>query len=417
MNRKAIPSGDSAGASFRRSALLLLPSQRHLFDIPNDIVYMNCAYMSALPKATIVAGKRAMQRKGRPWTIEPRDFFSEAEAIRALFAQLINATADDIALVPAVSYGIAQAAHNIPINANQKILTLADEFPSNVYPWMDLAQRANTTVVAVPRPNDSDWTAALLAHFDSSVAIVAVPHCHWTDGGLLNLEAVGRACRRIGAALCIDGSQSLGALPFDVKLIDPDFVAVGTYKWLLGPYSAGFLYVAPRWQNGRPIEQNWIARRGSEEFAALVNYRSEFQPGARRFDVGQRSNFALNPAVKASLELLLEWGIPRISATLKTRVDAIAERARHELDLHCVPPLLRAGHYLGLHFGGPPPADLPTRLAAANVHVSVRGHSLRVTPHLWNNDNDVETLFAVLNKSLKPAVRKHGPNIPDRHHK
>jgi selenocysteine lyase/cysteine desulfurase len=406
MNRNTISSsGESAGGSFDVwSAVSLLPSQRHLFDIPDDVVYMNCAYMSALPKATITAGERALRRKGRPWMIEPPDFFANSETVRALFARLINASADDIALVPAVSYGMAQAANNIPVRTNQKILTLAEEFPSNVYPWADLAQRAGATVVAVPRPNNGDWTAALLAHFDPSVVIVAVPHCHWTDGGLLNLEAIGLACRRTGAALCIDGSQSLGALPFDVKQIDPDFVAVGTYKWLLGPYSAGFLYVAPRWQDGRPIEQSWIAREGSENFAGLVNYRSEFQPGARRFDVGQRSNFALNPAVKASLELLLEWSVPRIFATLKARVDSIAERAKNELDWQSVPPHLRAGHYLGLRFGGPPPVDLPKWLAAANVHVSVRGHSLRITPHVWNNDNDVETLFAVLNANLTPSV-------------
>jgi len=378
----------------------VLPSQRHLFDIPDDVVYMNCAYMSALPTATVTAGERALRRKARPWMIEAPDFFTGSEAVRALFARLINASAHDIALVPAVSYGMAQAANNIPVRANQKILTLADEFPSNVYPWADLAQRAGATVVAVPRPKNGVCTAVLLAHFDPSVVIVAVPHCHWTDGGLLDLEAVGLACRGIGAALCIDGSQSLGALPFDVKQIDPDFVATGAYKWLLGPYSAGFLYVAPRWQDGRPIEQGWIAREGSENFAGLVNYRSEFQPGARRFDVGQRSNFALTPAVKASLELLLEWGVPRVFATLKARVDSIAQRARNELNLQSVPPHLRAGHYLGLRFGGPPPVDLPKRLAAANVHVSVRGHSLRITPHLWNNDNDVETLFAVLNANL-----------------
>jgi selenocysteine lyase/cysteine desulfurase len=361
---------------------------------------MNCAFMSALPKATVAAGERGLRRKARPWDVNSRDFFADSEAARTLFAQLINATAEDVALVPSVSYGMAQAANNIVVRPGQRILTLAEEFPSNVYPWMELARRAGARVFPVPRPDDGDWTAALLAQLDSSIAIVAVPHCHWTDGGLLDLEAVGVACRRIGAALCIDGSQSLGALPFDVKQIDPDFVAVGTYKWLLGPYSTGFLYVAPRWQDGRPIEQNWIARKDSEDFAGLVNYRSEYQPGARRFDIGQHSNFALNPAVKASLELLHHWGVPRVLATIKARVDSIAERAQNELSLHGVAPHLRAGHYLGLRFEGPPPSDLPRQLAAANVHISVRGDRLRITPHVWNNENDVERLFAALKANL-----------------
>lgn len=377
-----------------------LPTQRHLFDIPPDVAYMNCAFMSALPMATIAAGERGLARKARPWIIDARDFFADSEAVRALFAQLINASAEDVALVPSVSYGMAQAANNIAVRSGQRILTLAEEFPSNVYPWMELARRAGAVVFPVPRPDDGDWTAALLAHLDSSIAIVAVPHCHWTDGALLDLEAVGLACRRIGAALCIDGSQSLGALPFDVRRIDPDFVATGTYKWLLGPYSTGFLYVAPRWQEGRPIEQNWITRKNSEDFAGLVNYRSEYQAGARRFDIGQHSNFALNPAVKSSLELLLHWGIARVFAAIKARIDSIAERAEQELNLESVPSHLRAGHYLGLKLGGSPPADLPRRLAAANVHVSLRGSSLRITPHVWNNNDDVERLFAALKANL-----------------
>src|SRR5262249_29645727 len=199
---------------------------------------------------------------------------------------------------------MAQAANNIVVRSGQRILTLAEEFPSNVYPWMELARRTGAAVFPVPRPDDGDWTAALLAYLDSSIAIVAVPHCHWTDGALLDLEAVGLACRRIGAALCIDGSQSLGALPFDVKRVDPDFVATGTYKCVLVPYSTGFLCVAPGWQEGRPIEQNWIAPKSSEDFAGLVNSPSESQAGPPRSDVGHHSNFALNPAVKASLELL-----------------------------------------------------------------------------------------------------------------
>jgi selenocysteine lyase/cysteine desulfurase len=235
---------------------------------------------------------------------------------------------------------------------------------------------------------------------DDSVAIVATPHCHWTDGGLIDLESIGAACRQIGSALCVDGSQSLGALSFDIKRIDPDFLAAGTYKWLLGPYSTGFLYVAPRWQHARPIEQNWIARRNSQDFADLVNYRNEYQQGARRFDVGERSNFALNPVVRASLELLLGWGIPRILSTLKARNRFIAERAMDELCLTSVPARRRADHYLGLRFNGPVPGSLTARLAAANVYVSVRGRSMRVTPHVWNSDEDVERLFAELRAIL-----------------
>src|SRR5262249_27402560 len=347
---------------------LLLPSQRHLFDIPDDVAFFNCAYISPLPKASLAAGERGLRRKSRPWAIAAADFFTASERVRGLFAGLINADAGDIAFAPSVSYAMAQAAHNIPLRKTQSIVTLAEQFPSNVYPWMDLAERSGAAFVSVPRPGDDDWTSALLSHIDAATGIVAVPHCHWADGGLIDLEAVGAACRRVGAALCVDGTQSVGALPFDVKRVDPDFLAVASYKWLLGPYSLGFLYVAPRRQQCRPIEHNWTARRNAEDFANLVNYQREFQPGARRFDVGEPSTFGLRPGVQASPALLAEWPAPRVFATLRPRTAAIAERARMELGLDSAPVDRRAGHYLGLRFGGGVPPDLPARLAANNVY-------------------------------------------------
>jgi selenocysteine lyase/cysteine desulfurase len=378
-----------------------LAPQRPLFDIPNDVAFLNCAYISPLPKASIAAGEEGMRRKARPWTIAPADFFSTSESVRALFAGLINASPDDIAFAPAVSYGMAQAAYSIAVAKSQSFVTLAEQFPSNVYPWMDLAERTGATFVSVPRPADDDWTAALLGRINASTGLVAVPHCHWTDGGLIDLDAVGAACRRVGAALCIDATQSVGALPLDVRRVDPDFVAVASYKWLLGPYSLGFLYVAPRRQGGRPIEHNWIARRDSEDFAGLVNYQDHFQGGARRFDVGERSNFALMPVVGSSLKLIAEWTVRRIQATLALRTNAIAERARAEFGIGSVPSHRRAGHYLGLRFAGGIPSELPAQLAASKVYVSVRGQAMRVTPHLWNTDEDVEKLFAVLRTALK----------------
>lgn len=378
----------------------ILPSQRALFDIPDDIAYLNCAYMSPLARPVVAAGEAGMARKARPWQVTSQDFFTDTEIVRGLFARLVNATAEDIALVPAASYGLAVAAHALPLQAGQSVLTLAEQFPSNVYPWMEKARAANAAHMQVPRPADDDWTAAVLARIDAKTAIVALPHCHWTDGGLLDLVAIRQACRDVGAALVIDATQSLGALPFDVQAIDPDFLAVGGYKWLMGPYSFGYLYVARRWQQAMPFEQNWIARRDSENFAGLVDYKTDYQPGARRFDVGERSNFALMPAAKAALELLLGWGVENIQATLASRTAMIASRAREEFGLGSAPVQKRAGHFLGLRFKNGVPADLPARLAAGNVFVSVRGQSMRVTPHVYNTDDDVERLFRVLKSAL-----------------
>ncbi|MEK9969799.1 MAG: aminotransferase class V-fold PLP-dependent enzyme, partial [Ferrovibrio sp.] len=292
----------------------LLPSQRALFDIPADVAYLNSAYMGPMPKVAVAAGEAGMRAKLQPWMITPADFFTETEAVRALFATLVNATADDIALVPAVSYGMAVAANILPLRKGQTVITLAEQFPSNVYPWIERARQVGAEMITVARPSDDDWTARVLERIDARTGIVALPHCHWTDGGLLDLVAIGAACRKAGAALCIDATQSLGVMPFDVALIKPDILVAGGYKWLLGPYSFGYLYVDPRWQDGAPVEHNWIARKDSENFAGLVDYKSDYQPGARRFDVGERSNFALTPAAAASLDYLLSLGTARIYA-------------------------------------------------------------------------------------------------------
>jgi selenocysteine lyase/cysteine desulfurase len=377
----------------------LIPSQRHLFDMPADVAYLNCAYMSPILRRAAEVGTAAIARKCRPWLISAADFFTESERARALFAELLGARADDIALVPAASYGLAVAAANLRVESSRRILVLAEQFPSNVYIWRALAARTGAEVMTVARPSDHDWTRAVLARLDGRVAVAALPHCHWIDGGLLDLAAIGARCREVGSALVVDATQSLGALPLDLAAVRPDYLVCAGYKWLLGPYSLGYLYVAPAHQDGRSLEQNWIARAGSEDFARLIDYQEPYQPGARRFDVGERSNFALVPVGIVGLEQLLAWGVARIAATLAARTAAIARRAA-ALGLAATPAHLRAGHYLGLRFPGGAPEKLPERLAKERVYVSVRGDSLRVTPHLYNNDADIERLFAVLEGAL-----------------
>ncbi|HET6519452.1 MAG TPA: aminotransferase class V-fold PLP-dependent enzyme [Geminicoccaceae bacterium] len=376
-----------------------IPCQRDRFDLPDDIAYLNCAYMSPLLKRAAEVGAEAMWRKARPWEITPADFFTDSERARSLFAKLIGASAEDVAVIPAASYGIATAAANLELPSGRPVLLLADQFPSNVYPWRELARQNGAEILTLARPPDDDWTRAVLELLDERVAIAALPHCRWIDGGLLDLVRIGERCREIGAALVVDATQSLGALPLDVHAVDPDFLVCPGYKWLLGPYSLGYMYVAPRRHEGRPLEHNWIGRAGSDDFARLVDYQDSFQPGARRFDVGERSNFALLPASIAALEQLLAWGVERIALTLAAMTGRIAGRAA-ELGLQSVDPGLRAGHFLGLRFPEGVPPGLPERLAGERVYVSLRGDSLRVTPHLYNDERDVERLFAVLRATL-----------------
>ncbi len=374
-----------------------LGNQRGLFEMPEDIAYLNCAYMSPQLRQAREVGERAVSRKSRPWEITPDDFFEDVEEARTLFARLVGGDADGVAVVPSVSYGISVAQANVPIREGEKILILEDQFPSNVYPWRELASRSGARLVTVPRPEDSDWTRALIGEIDADTAVVAAPNCHWTDGSLVDLARVGERIREVGAALVVDGIQSLGARPFDVSEVRPDFLVAASYKWLLGPYGVGFMYVAEEHRGGEPIEHNWINRRGSEDFAQLVDYQDAFQPGARRFDVGERSNFVLLPIAAAALRQLLDWGVENVSETIGTLTDLVETKAA-ERGIEAIPKARRARHMIGLMLGPDAPDDLATRLTHHDVFVSVRGESVRVSPHLYNTEADVDRLFDVLER-------------------
>jgi selenocysteine lyase/cysteine desulfurase len=374
-----------------------LGNQRDLFEIPEDIVYLNCAYMAPQLRPAREVGERAVSRKSRPWEITPDVFFEDAEEIRALFARLVGGDADGVAIIPSVSYGISVAAANLDVRQGEKIVILEDQFPSNVYAWGELAERSGARLVTLPRPEDFDWTRALLEEIDSGTAVVAIPNCHWTDGSLVDLARVGERVREAGAALVVDAIQSLGAHPFDVSEVRPDFLVAASYKWLLGPYAVGYMYVGEEYREGKPIEHNWINRRGSQDFSRLVAYQDAFQPGARRYDVGERSNFALLPMAAEALRQLLDWGVENISESIGTLTDLIEEKAEG-LGIVTIPKERRARHMIGLMLGPDAPDDLPTRLTAHNVYVSVRGPSVRVSPHLYNTELDVYRLFDVLER-------------------
>src|ERR687898_212234 len=150
-----------------------LVSQRDLFEIPDNITYLNCAYMSPQPRRARDIGEWAVTRKSRPWEITPNDFFEDVEVVRTLFARLVGGDADGVAVVPSVSYGISVAAANVPVREGEKIVILEDQFPSNVYPWRELASREGAKLATVPRPEDSDWTRALIEEIDAGTAVVA----------------------------------------------------------------------------------------------------------------------------------------------------------------------------------------------------------------------------------------------------
>lgn len=373
----------------------MLSCQRHLFEIPEDVAYLNCAYMAPLMRAVVEAGTHGLRRKANPWEITPEHFFTGAEAFRATAARVLDCPADCVAIIPSASYGVATAALNVPLKKGQSVLLLEEQFPSHYYSWQRLAAERGASLKIASWPQNGDWTSAVLSCLDEKVAIAAVPNVQWTSGGRLDLVRIGERCRQIGASLVLDLTQSLGALPFSVREVQPDFAVAANYKWLLGPYSTGLMYVAPKWHNGRPLEENWIQRANAEDFASLILYTNEYAEAARRFDMGERSNFALVPAATIAMEQLLMWGVSEISAFSGALNRSIAAAAvAHGFS---VPDeKYRAPHYLCLRRQKGIPADLPEKLAREKVFVSLRGSSIRVTPHLYNSEVDTDRLIHLL---------------------
>ncbi len=380
--------------------MTLIPNQRHLFDIPADVAYFNVATMGPLPLAALEAGTHGLARKLRPWTIPDTDFFEDTRQLRPLLAQLIGADEAGIAFTPSVSYGLATAARNLPLAKGQKILVLEDQFPSNVFTWREHARGCGASVETVGNRGNESLSDALLGAIDAQTGIVACPQVRWTDGARLDLAAIGKRCQEVGAALVLDLTQSCGAMEFDAAEVQPDFVAVAAYKWLLGPYATGFLYAAPHRRGGVPLEQNWITREGASDFSRLIDYKDAFAPGAERYDMGERSNFALLPAMKAAVTQILDWGVPNIEATLAQQNRDLAA-ALETRGLKMMPEAERGPHYLGGLLPDTAPEDIAARLKAENVFVSKRGNRLRITPHLFTTPEDIVKFLSALERHIR----------------
>ncbi|WP_028058529.1 aminotransferase class V-fold PLP-dependent enzyme [Candidatus Solirubrobacter pratensis] len=350
-----------------------------VFELPDDVAYFNTASLAPQLKAVRTAAETALDRRARPWAIGSADWFSDVERLRELFAAIVGADAGEIALVPATSYGFATAARNLPCG---RVVVLAEEYPSGIYTW----RAAGAELITVSREPGQSWAGAVEAAVDERVDVVSVPNVHWTDGSLVDLPRVAAAARAADAALVIDASQSAGVMPLDVAALKPDFLIAVGYKWLLGPLGLGYLYADPRHHDGAPIEQNWINRAGSEDFARLVDYRDEYQPGARRFDMGQRTSFVLTPMAIAALTQVLAWGVERIGAELAGVTERIAAGFGVSAD--------RGPHILGIA-----PAPSAAALAAEGCIAAMRGDSLRISPHLHITEDDVARLRAALERA------------------
>ncbi len=376
--------------------------QKHLFQLPDEIHYLNCGYMSPLLKSVEDKGIEGMQRKRNPLSIKPVDFFTDVNELRSKYGKMVNCAPSQVAVIPAVSYGMNSVIRNIPYLKGQHALTISEEFPSCYYTARRWCKDHGTELRVVARKNDipqkgKDWNERILEAINTDTAFIVMASVHWMNGTKFDLERIGSRCREVGAKFIVDGSQSVGALPIDVQKYKIDALICAGYKWLMGPYSMALSYMHEEFNEGIPLEESWMTRSNAERFDRLTNYVEGYKPGAARFDVGQSSNFISVPMLNEALGQLLSWEVKKIqeycgvlaAPLIKTFLE---KNTLVDDEVH------RANHLMGLQLpDGTDGKALVKELQRRNVYVSLRGSNVRISINVFNTEKDIQELIAALN--------------------
>jgi len=379
----------------------MLPCQRALFDMPRDVCFFNAAAWSPLPLASQEAGRAAVGRKGQPWKLPDGFQSAQYERARKAAAALIGAEPDDVALISSVGYGVSTAGKVLPIARGSRVVVLENDHTSPVLEWVGRAEAGGFTVDTVKQPADGDWTSALLEAIEqkgsSPVALASISSVHWSDGGALDMLRIAAALKKQGAALLVDATHDAGVRKIDVKALDPDFLIFPTYKWVLGPYGRAFMYVAKRWQGGVPLEQTAAARKAVSAEDTIYFRDTSYRDDARRYDMGERDHFISMEMASIGMEMMAGWGNDAVVERLAMLTGKLAD-GMGNLGVRLLDAKLRAPHILCVTFPGGMPPDLPKKLAAENVHAAPRLGRLRISPHVYNDEQDVERFVEVFHR-------------------
>lgn len=380
-----------------------------------------------MPTSVEEVGIAALKQKMQPWNGVGSDL--DIADVRQLFAALVGCNdASCIALNPSTGFAMTMAATNV-VKSNiscrrtgQTVLTLDKEMGSVVYPWQEACKvtGAKLRVVADPflEGSSMSWTDAILSELDESVAVVALPAVHWCSGATIDLAAVAERIAGFPPKerpyFIVDGTQSLGVVPFDALALDVDFMACSVHKWLNAPYGMSLVYVAPRhhdtWQ---PLDHHERGREGSggEGWDEVVfthpetgYYPEALYPDARRLDSGGKANPIIVPMVRAALEWVLRLGVDNIQQTTRRLTNALAEQLTAVFGSHALvrSEAQRSAHILGVRFHPASPFHSAAPLVALNavlkangVHCSVRGEWLRLSVYVHNRLSDVRRFVSL----------------------
>ena len=375
-----------------------MPDYRAAFYDFEDWIYLDAANHGPMPRASVKAAQEALELKKFPHRLTNDFYFDLPDQVRNLLAQLIAAQPDEIALTNGASDGTKAVSVSLGLQPGDEIVIVEGEFPSNYYTWRNWESRGVTVHRASPRGR---FLAAedILAELSARTRLVTLSWVHFSNGNRVDIARIGQECHRVGAALLVDGSQAVGAIPFRVAELECDFLTCCGYKWLLSPYGTGFFWVRRDWIERLPVrEVYWQAIEGARNFNTLPGEDWKLAPGARRWDSAETANFFNLSAMKASLEFLLRVGVETIYRHSRALLDYLLGHLPRDRCVMASPKEPdRRGTFLSVCARSPEKTQaLWQKLQQQKIYVSLRENGLRIGPHLYNVERDIDRLLTVL---------------------
>jgi selenocysteine lyase/cysteine desulfurase len=366
-----------------------------------DATYLNLAGQSPMPRVSIRAVQAALEAKKAPHQKADSTFYEVPNRIRESLARLIGAKPEEIALTSGASAGVAAVAYGLKWNPGDEVITAKGEFPLQYTGWKPMEEREGLKVKTVA-PREKFLSADdLIAAITPKTRVVSVSLVRYDDGSLLDAPRVAAACHAQGALLLLDVSQCCGALPMDVQLLGADFLVCAGYKWLFGPFGTGFFWVkSEHLSTVRPGPFYWMAVEGSDNFAALNFEDPKLGPNAKRWDAPEwASYFNFNlVAMDTSVEFVLRMGPERVAAHNRKLIELMFERLPKDRFVLASPvEANRRGPYgCFAARSREKTAEVYQHLRKENVIVSLREGNIRVSPHLYNTERDIDMLISVV---------------------
>jgi cysteine desulfurase/selenocysteine lyase len=366
-----------------------------------DATYLNLAGQAPMPKVSIRAVQAALEAKKYPHHMPDSTFFEVPNRVRASIAKLIGGKPEEVALTSGASAGVAAVAYGLAWKPGDEVVTSKGEFPLQYTAWKPMEEREGLKLKIVAPRERFISADDLIAAITPRTRVVSVSMVRYDDGSLLDAPRVAAACHKQGALLLLDVSQCCGALPMDVNQLGADFLVCAGYKWLLSPFGTGFFWVKSEHLNiVRPGPFYWMAVAGSDNFAALNFDDPKPAASAKRWDSPEwASYFNFNlAAMDVSVDFVLRMGPELVAAHNRKLIELLFERLPKDRFVPASPlDAARRGPYGCFAARSPEKtAEVYKHLRKENVVVSLREGNIRVSPHLFNTERDIDRLINVV---------------------